>query len=281
MDCAHIEPLLAAYALGALDPWERGLVQRHLQHCGPCREQLAVEQRAVQQLPYLPNAVDPPPHVKTALLDRVEAYERHVPGLRRAATVLSALTRRIAWTASRPYPLGAAALALTVITVAIVAWNGYQTAQVNRLAAQNTHLASAMKGQWDALAMATDPSVQTVSFRGTDASPQTRGSLLLHHEHQKAVLLVVDLKPPGRGEVYQFWLWEPGTGELQPVGTFQTLPDGYGVWTFRPPQAASQDMRFGVTREPAGGSGIPTGPMLFSGNLPGQAAKASFLAVAD
>ena len=87
-------------------------------------------------------------------------------------------------------------------------------------------------------------------------------------------LLVVGLMPPEKGQVYQLWVWDTQVGILCPCGTFATLPDGHGVWTFIPPEPLTPNLRFGVTREPEGGSPFPTGPMLISGNLPGQPSEA-------
>ncbi|MCI0727860.1 MAG: zf-HC2 domain-containing protein, partial [Chloroflexi bacterium] len=74
--CEKIEELLEAYALGALEPDERQLVERHLSDCPKCRQLLAEYEEMVAMLPEALAAVSPqqaPDTLKAELLRRLES----------------------------------------------------------------------------------------------------------------------------------------------------------------------------------------------------------------
>ncbi|MBC8078455.1 MAG: hypothetical protein H7Y32_20425, partial [Chloroflexales bacterium] len=60
-DCAAIEPLLAAYALGDHDAEARALVDAHTHACESCRRTLAAYQTVAHMLPLgAPDAIPAP-----------------------------------------------------------------------------------------------------------------------------------------------------------------------------------------------------------------------------
>jgi hypothetical protein len=76
-DCPDIEDQFEAYAIGALDSFDRGLVEHHLRWCPRCRA-IAEEWNAVaSHLPLASPPVDAPaPELKRALMDRVRGQEK-------------------------------------------------------------------------------------------------------------------------------------------------------------------------------------------------------------
>ena len=293
MDRDEAQPQLAAYALGALEGQEREDLERALRADPALREDLRGYQRTVANLPLGVEMVDPPASLKTRLLRRIELYEAERNAESQAAAGSESRSR---WRSSMGGPLRSMAYSVAAVALLLVGWSVYQTFRVNDLQAQNDNLATdvrtlgvqnhelvtgvksledengllshTVKLQWSALTMAVDPRVESVPFEGSEASPQTRGNLLVHAEYNRALLLVVDLRPPGRGEVYQVWMWKQGSGRFLNAGVFSTWAEGYGMWTFHPPMGSATSARFGVTREPSGGSPAPTGTMLFTGDLP-------------
>ncbi len=293
MDRDEAQPQLAAYALGALEGQEREDLERALRADPALREDLRGYQRTVANLPLGVEMVDPPASLKTGLLRRIELYEAERNAESQAAAGNESRSR---WRSSMGGPLRSMAYSVAAVALLLVGWSVYQTVRVNDLQAQNDNLATdvrtlgvqnhelvtgvksledengflshTVKLQWSALTMAVDPRVESVPFEGSEASPKTRGNLLVHAEDNRALLLVVDLRPPGRGEVYQVWMWKQGSGRFLNAGVFSTWAEGYGMWTFHPPMGSAASARFGVTREPSGGSPAPTGTMLFTGDLP-------------
>lgn len=268
MDCNESQRLLAAYALGALDEGETARVESHIRDCPACRAEYAAHRQTVARLPLIAALVDPPASLKTTLMDRIDNLGAEPAAPRpltrpvrapkpRWLTVLAAMKRR---------PLRSLALSTTAIVLALVAWTVFQTFRVNDLEAQNDQLATTVKSQWNAITLAVDPKVETVPVKASEVSPRTKGRLLLNTEQQQAALVVVDLTPPKRGQVYQVWLWDPVSGNLQAVGTFRTWA-GYGMWAFQPPVRDDTELRLSVSSEPEGGSPAPTSPMVLTASL--------------
>lgn len=64
---------LAAYALGALDAREAAELERHLEGCEHCQEELRWLQPAVQALPEAVERQEPPPRLRETLMAEVRA----------------------------------------------------------------------------------------------------------------------------------------------------------------------------------------------------------------
>ena len=282
MECDEAKPLLAAHALGALGGDERSSLEEHVAGCPACQGELEEDRKTAQRLPFAVTVKEPPPSLKAKLMARIAALEAaQAPEPAPAAHDGPRSARR--WSIWGRRPVFAAAASLAAVAAFVVGWSLYQTDRVNAvkgrneelritvhaLEGRNQQLATTMKAQWSLLGLATDPRVAAAPFRGSTDSPNTWGTLLVNREDQQAVVMVVDLSPPTKGEVYQVWLWEAGTGQRMAVGTFRTWEDGYGMWRFQPPANAA-NLRFGISREPEGGSPWPTSAMLVSGALPGD-----------
>lgn len=67
----HVDELVAAYALGALEPAERDDVDRHGRGCARCADLIAAERRIVGLLPLAVPSAIPAPDVKLALFARL------------------------------------------------------------------------------------------------------------------------------------------------------------------------------------------------------------------
>lgn len=67
----HVEDLAAAYALGALDPDERELVDFHIRFCPRCAAAVDADLKAVDALPFLSPPALPRPEAKAGLFVRV------------------------------------------------------------------------------------------------------------------------------------------------------------------------------------------------------------------
>lgn len=99
----HVGDLAPAYALGALEPEERGWVDRHRRVCPVCDRRLVAEERMVSLLPFLVRAAPPPsPDVKVALLARVA--HAHRTGASPRSTDVATLPPTPTIPSSRPVP---------------------------------------------------------------------------------------------------------------------------------------------------------------------------------
>lgn len=99
---AHVDDLLAGYALGALDRAERAAVDAHARGCGRCAELLDEERRVVALLPLAAPPVKPAPDVKVALFARIAHAQRAAEQLDSPPSAARVLPPTMTIPASRP-----------------------------------------------------------------------------------------------------------------------------------------------------------------------------------
>src|SRR5918997_5717089 len=79
-DHAEYREEIGAYLLGALTDLERQAFERHLAGCPECRDEVERLQPAAASLPRSVEQVEPPPGLKTSLMDVVEREARERSG---------------------------------------------------------------------------------------------------------------------------------------------------------------------------------------------------------
>jgi anti-sigma-K factor RskA len=105
----HWKDEVAAYALGVLEPDQALALERHLEGCSECRAELRWLQPAVDLLPGTVAPAEPPPELRTKILD--QARSEPGPGQRAQAPARRGLLR--GW---RPaVALGAVALLFAAV----------------------------------------------------------------------------------------------------------------------------------------------------------------------
>lgn len=71
-ECAFALEHIEAFALDALDRFERGMVEHHLRWCAPCQAEAARYERVADLLPFAVAAtMEPAPETKARLLERI------------------------------------------------------------------------------------------------------------------------------------------------------------------------------------------------------------------
>lgn len=222
--------LIAAYALGCLDPDELAPLQAHLAQCAACRAELAAYEAVVDALPLASPQIAPPAQLKQRLLARVTPpaagsgwRARLAGGVRRARAQLS-------W-----QPVAAFA-ALLLLFAATWLW---QSAQPPAL-----------------------PGTRLLLVSTTDAAPAAVGLIHISADGEYGTIIVEGL--PGLGMERQYQLWLIADGARTDGGVFSVYSDGYASMAIRSPRPLSDYQAFGVTIEPAGGSPQPTGPRVLA-----------------
>ncbi len=119
MTCDDVSDSLGAYALGVLDPEEHQTVERHLETCPRCRNELARFARVADSLALVPPPVLPPPGLKTRLLEETQAPSRRIAvatesGRKQSSPSIVTIPRRVVWPA-------AAAAVLLIAGIAVLA----------------------------------------------------------------------------------------------------------------------------------------------------------------
>jgi hypothetical protein len=215
---------IGAYLLGALTDLERQAFERHVAGCAECRDELERLRPAADALPRSVEQVEPPPGLKTSLMEVVEREARERP-----AAARQRLPRRIrlpSLAGFRP-ALVAAALALGLMA-------GFGVSQ--------------LAGGGD--------DARTVAATVDDSRlPDASGSLRIQGDGEDgAILSVQGMPPPGGDRVYQAWVQRDGTVVPQP--TFEVGADGGGAVAV--PDDLSGAQAILVTREARGGARAPS-----------------------
>ena len=240
--CREVEPLLAGYALGALDPAELRQVEAHLPGCEQCSAKAVEHGQIAGGLLHLPFRT-PSPSVRAGLVARLAPAPQ--PG-----------RDRLKWP-----PLSRAATALAIAAFLLV--NGVVFAQLRSVAAGQQALAQRLSEQQTVTALLSYPSTKVARVTGD----QGYGTFVYDPYQKIAVLNAWGLPPLGSGQTYQAWLVLPNSDRVS-GGTFSVQSDAsFTTLVIRSSAPLSQYAGVGVTIEPAGGSLSPSGPRVLRANL--------------
>ena len=216
---------LGAYLLGALTDLERQAFERHVAGCAECRDELEQLRPAADALPRSVEQVEPPPGLKTSLMEVVESEARARSGAPAARRRKPRRLRLPSLGGFRP-ALVAAALALGLVA-------GFGVAQLGGGDDARTVAATVDQGRL----------------------PDASGSLRIQGDGENGAILSVQGMPPaGDEQVYQAWVQRDGMVEPQP--TFEVSGDGGGAVAV--PDDLSGAEAILVTREPRGGARAPS-----------------------
>jgi anti-sigma-K factor RskA len=240
---------LALYALGALPNSEQAALEKHLQECTECRQELE-HLRQDMSLLALSAAGPAPPR---------RARERLITAVTREPRMKLALGRG-PWR----MPLQWLAVAALAIIAGLLWWqNAGLKAQIAQLHGeygdQQAQLEQARQVV-DTLT-ATDALRVTLVAAKTPPQPQCKAIYL---RGRGLVFLASNLPAVPAQKAYELWLI-PISGAPVPAGVFE--PDAHGsAAVINPPLPAGLEAKaFAVTVEPEGGSSTPTMPIVMVG----------------
>ena len=257
----HVEGLLPFYVLDALSDEERQLVESYLAEHPEARQQVEEMHASASTLPYAISPVEPPPHVKEALMRRVTA---EAEGRARPAVSDRPARRGIRLDdIFRVLSLGAAAIA--------VIWAFVLNAQVGRLQAAISALNQQVSAQSQSLdelvrnlPQTEESEVVTVSLKSTDAQQRALGQLIANPNDKSAVIVISGLPPLEAGKTYQVWL----IGEAPVSAGLLTVDEnGQSVLIVTSEEAIGSFKSLGISVEPEGGSQQPTGEIVVLSDL--------------
>ena len=237
MAMQHVTHLTDAYALGALEPDEVDIVERHLDTCAECRTDAQRAAAVAELLLYGAPPAIPSPSLRERTLLRVRAIAdeddrrlRDVPDVQTtsstAVSPFSRFLRNVFGAGVEP---------------------------------ESTPADPILR---DLLA---DPECVIWSVNGTDDAPQASARLIGSRSRRRAVLLTNGLRSPGPGREYQVWFLRDG--KPLPNTLFSVDRAGHGVSVVRASEPLRAFDTVAVTPEPAGGSPGPTGPIVLVGQL--------------
>ena len=246
-ECQHMEELLAAFALDALEIDEKNQVEAHLQNCLACQRVL-VDYQAVSDglMAALPPA-QPPARIRAQLLAKT-------------APKPPKANWRERWRALLPRVLPITVLAAVLL---LVIFNLSLYRRTNQLLQTQEKMAQQNQAYQTAFALLTYPDTQVAVID----DGEIYGTLVYDPDGQVAVLNVWGLEDLPQGQAYQVWLIEPDETRIS-GGVFQSSDElGYLSIVIESPASLDSFTGIGVTIEPEGGSPGPTGPRIFGVGL--------------
>ena len=277
MDCSDVEELIFPYLQGTLKHDEAATLEKHIVGCRECSRAMAEEM--VADLAYAVPQKDPPRSVKERLFSRVESH-RTVrfawPDLRNPVSKYAGrFTRRAAlgWG-------GGVAMALAVILLAAGVWLSDRLSDVSRDAERlsnqlslarerESEVMSAVEGHREAtyelIRMSSTPGTSVNTLQGTGPWSTARGVVMFSYTSNRGLLLVTDLPALPADRIYRVWLIRDSV--KYNAGWFTVDPLGYGQTIIIPLAPLSQFDGMGITIEPRGSSGDPTGVNVLEGDL--------------
>ncbi len=290
---------LAAYALGALEPTERRILEARIQASPKLQAHLRALSTTVDALAYSAPPIAPPPTAKARLLARVAAERRkpastsprvrpmpvlgaRQPGRNRFRQVQQQAQRQAqSWldlaTGWKLTTL-ATASALLIFVAASYSLQRQLTQLSSTLAAVQTEVATLRTSnealqqtnqvllqefQAQRLQLASLVNIdQVVTLAGNDIAPNAGGTLFVGTE--SLTLLVHGLQPLPAEQTYELWLIPDGRAPISSGLVRLTAAEGPYLITDLP-RNAETFAAVGLSIEPAGGSAQPTGPIVLLG----------------
>jgi anti-sigma-K factor RskA len=223
-DHAAYQDEVGAYLLGALTDLEVQAFERHMAHCPNCRDEAERLRPAADSLPRAVEQLEPPPTLKTALMEVVEqeAEERAGESARPARR-----PRR------RLLPLLRPVLVAGALLVGVAA--GFGVARLSEEEPQQPRTLAAKVDQ--------------------SRIPDGSGRLVVQGEGDNGAILRVQGMPSLQpDQVYQAWVLRDGT--IVPQPTFEVGDTGGGAVAIPDNLSGAQEVL--VTREQRGGARAPT-----------------------
>ncbi len=263
----HVDDLVAAYALGALEADELAAVDAHVRTCAACERALLDAQRTAGMLSFVVPFQTPPADSKAALFARVaharkaavasslptqslEAYR--TPTLPSSSTedlVLPARSAAVAapqaeGTARSGWLVSVVSVPLLIALIATGFW-GFQLR--NQLASQNTQLSELQ-------AELTNFGSGTTSYplQPGEAAPQAEGQIVMGAD-QRAGMLQIDVNTDDGPRQFQLLVMNKD-GKLVPVSEVTVSPDGKGQARFELDQQYSEYESFHIQAKPVDAS---------------------------
>ncbi len=273
-DSIHEEvvELLAPYALGALEPQEKAMVEAHLQECAYCRTIAHQDSAVVHSIGMGSNEHRPPRGLKRELFAKIDVISSKKP----IATPARGFSTFIQ---SQKWAFGSAIIAPIVVLGGMVA---FLVNRVGDVQTENTELSRVVETKElenDVLTQSISDQSQTLTeqrnalawasqaafrkdIRDSVPSRGLSGNLYVNTSGRMGMLVLNDLQRLPTDRLFQVWLigWD---GKVAGAGTFTTNSAGRGQIVMESDLSLFGYKSLAVTIEPGPGSQQPTGPQIF------------------
>ena len=282
----QFDGLAALYALGALGDGERGRFESHLEACVDCVREVKSLLPVTHHLPQTALPLDPPPALRERVLREVAGWTP-APSRPAAPPAPSKPTAPPApapwWGAAAPRRLGVGTLfwLMATLLVAGAGAGGWYVAALHRqitdlqetvesatlrrdiLELEATVAALEATRREEVIAIATDPTVESLTLTGQPLAPRATGRALWT-ESARLAFLATGLPSLPEGDTYQLWFVMPGANAVG-AALLTLEADGAATVTLDIPETVPMPAAMAVTIEPAGGVPVPTGDVYLLG----------------
>jgi len=252
MNHSEYEQLAAGYVLGALEPDDEHVFQRHLGGCSECEANVRDLEGVVGTLAYAAPPVDPPETLWASIQREIRPEQRRVQPQPQPRSV----RQRRRW--ASPLVARLAAAAAIVLVAALSVWN-------LNLRDENAGYRDRVTALEQATRLLNEPDTAKVALEGSAA--EARATVLAADAQDRGVLVVENLPPLQRGKVYELWgIPDRGTGRAQKALVFTVPLRRQGVQTLEFQVPIQPDTVFAISEEPGPqGSEQPTTQPILSG----------------
>jgi cell division protein FtsB len=285
----HEQSLLAAAALGSLDPTDLAALEQVLTRSSTARSELDQLREVVALLPYAAPPVTPPAHVRASLMERIAADQaarqplQSAPLPRRASRSMSvwllSLTVIIVLLGWFTFTLQQQVIATNEtnrrLLVAIEQLQASVTASEERQAQLTTQLASyeqqlARLNEQIAqerllVSFVSAPGVATRELRPTRSDLAARGEMYMYPGETQAVVIFSGLPALEPDRVYRFWLSD-GVQRIA-AGSFQVDATGLATLVITAPREVNAFTEVMVTVEPVTNPTLDAVEVILTGTL--------------
>jgi len=241
---------LALFALGALDPAQRAVVEEHVQGCAACRRELENLRGDMALLALSTSGPHPPQRSRDRLMQAIAAGRPVVSPER--TTAAGSWYGWLGWIAAGLVLVVGLLLNRSQISY-IAALRGKVTALEGKTAAQDAELQRVR----DEFAAFAGPDAKPVTLVVANNHPQPQGKAVYVQSSGKLLFVASNLPALPDDRAYELWLL-PSEGAPVPAGVFHPDAKGGGV-VLNPPLTAGVSAKgFAITVEPKEGSAAPT-----------------------
>ena len=281
----QFDGLAALYALGALGDGERDRFESHLEACVDCVREVKSLLPVTHHLPQTALPLDPPPALRERVLREVAGWtpapsRPAAPPAPSKPTAPPAPAPRQA-AAPRRSGVGALFWLMATLLVACAGAGGWYVAELHRQIAdlQETVESATLRRdileleatvadleatrREEVIAIATDPTVQSLTLAGQPLAPRATGRALWT-ESARLAFLATGLPALPEGDTYQLWFVMPGANAVG-AALLTLEADGAATLTLDIPETIPMPSAMAVTIEPAGGVTVPTGDVYLLG----------------
>lgn len=239
---------LPLYALGELQGEDRLSLERHLDGCTDCRDELEKVRGDFAMLAFSVSGPEPPLRSRQRLMDAIAKEPRH-----HGRSPQPAVARRSWW---RVLELAAAAAAVAFVLFAVRA-NKNLEREIARVQGESASQQQQLLQANELLTSLTSAEAEHFTLVAAKSLPQPQGKAIYVRRNGTLVFLASNMAPLPEQKIYELWLI-PKSGAPIPAGLFK--PNANGSATIVKPQipAGVEAKTFAITIEPREGSPAPT-----------------------